>query len=157
MMELTPVIITNILEVRSHLSCHWGSKSWSWQFTKQYLYGLCQIRSLDGRMNETKLKLSSVYAIKRSIAHSTSLFFFEAYVYRIHFFRLEKSNLVDYRCLYLDYPFFMMIQSIPLTSAQFHQRSTYSFYTRSSTKRKNSVKLSVSFYAFGTYERKSCT
>ncbi len=33
----------------------------------------------------------------------------------------------------------------------------YSFYARSSQKRKNSVKLSVSFYAFGIYERKSCT
>jgi len=31
-----------------------------------------------------------------------------------------------------------------------------SFYPRSSAKRKNSVKLSVSFYAFGIYVRKSC-
>jgi len=41
-----------------------------------------------------------------------------------------------------------------ILESRFHQRSTYSFYARSSPKRKNSVKLSVSFYAFGTYERK---
>ncbi len=34
---------------------------------------------------------------------------------------------------------------------------TYSFYAHSSPNHKNSVKQSVSFYAFGTYERKSCT
>jgi len=34
---------------------------------------------------------------------------------------------------------------------------TYEFYTCSSQKRKNSVKLSVSFYAFGIYWRKSCS
>ncbi len=33
----------------------------------------------------------------------------------------------------------------------------YSSYARSSQKRKNSVKLSVSFYAFGIYWRKSCS
>jgi len=33
---------------------------------------------------------------------------------------------------------------------------SYSFYARSSQKRKNSVKLSVSFYAFVIYWRKSC-
>jgi len=34
---------------------------------------------------------------------------------------------------------------------------TYSFYARSSHKRKSSVKLSVSFYAFGISWRKSCS
>ncbi len=34
---------------------------------------------------------------------------------------------------------------------------THSCYARSSPERKNSVKLSVSFYAFGIYARKSCT
>jgi len=33
---------------------------------------------------------------------------------------------------------------------------TYSFYARSSQKRKNLIKLSVSFYAFGIYWLKSC-
>jgi len=37
--------------------------------------------------------------------------------------------------------------------AQFHQCSTYSFCARRFRKRKNSGKLSVSFYAFGIYER----
>jgi len=33
---------------------------------------------------------------------------------------------------------------------------TSNFYARNFQKRKNSVKLSVSFYAFGTYGQKSC-
>ncbi len=41
-------------------------------------------------------------------------------------------------------------------TSQFHQCSTYSFCERRSLKCKNSVKLSVSFYAFGIYHRKSC-
>jgi len=45
---------------------------------------------------------------------------------------------------------------IPITWAQFHQHSTYSFYARRSRKCKNSVKSSVSFYALGIYVRKSC-
>jgi len=40
---------------------------------------------------------------------------------------------------------------------RFHQHSTYSFYARSYPKRNNSVKLSVSFYAFGSYARNRCT
>jgi hypothetical protein len=40
---------------------------------------------------------------------------------------------------------------------RFHQRSTYSFFARRSRKRKNTVKSSVSFYAFRIYKRKSCT
>jgi len=43
------------------------------------------------------------------------------------------------------------------TWCQFHQRSTRSFYTRRSQKRKISVKLSVSFYAFDIHARKSCS
>jgi len=40
---------------------------------------------------------------------------------------------------------------------RFHQQFTKSLYACSSPKRKNSVKLSVSFYAFGIYAHKSCT
>jgi hypothetical protein len=43
-----------------------------------------------------------------------------------------------------------------VTQDQFHQHSMYSFYACRSQKRKNSVKLSVSFYAFGIRARKSC-
>jgi len=42
------------------------------------------------------------------------------------------------------------------TKCQFHQCFKYSFYVRRSQKRKNTVKSSVSFYAFGICERKSC-
>jgi len=41
--------------------------------------------------------------------------------------------------------------------AQFHQHIYVQLLVCSSQKHKNSVKLSVSFYTFGTYERKSCT
>jgi len=62
----------------------------------------------------------------------------------------------------------MLVKSAPGTQSmikswraeswgQFHQCSTYSFYAHSSPKHKNSVKLSVSFYAFGIYTLKSCT
>ncbi len=43
------------------------------------------------------------------------------------------------------------------TNCQFHQRSMYSFYAHRSWMRKKTVKLAVSFGAFGTYGRKSCT
>jgi hypothetical protein len=39
----------------------------------------------------------------------------------------------------------------PPTWCQFHQHSTYSFCAHRSQKRKNTVKSSVSFYAFGIY------
>jgi len=42
--------------------------------------------------------------------------------------------------------------------AQFHQRSTYSFYVRRSQMHiKKTVQSAVSFGTFGTYESKSCT
>ncbi len=41
--------------------------------------------------------------------------------------------------------------------AQFHQRSMYSFYARRSQKRKKDSQVVNLFYAFGIYERKSCT
>jgi len=41
------------------------------------------------------------------------------------------------------------------TGLDFTNIFTWSFYARSSQKRKNSVKSSVSFYAFGIYRRKS--
>ncbi len=43
------------------------------------------------------------------------------------------------------------------TWAQFHQRSTYSFYERRSRMRNKTVKSALSFYAFGLRKRKSCT
>jgi len=49
------------------------------------------------------------------------------------------------------------IMKLHITRCQFHQSSTHSFYARSSPKRNNSVKSSVSFYAFVIYARKSCT
>jgi len=52
----------------------------------------------------------------------------------------------------LQFCFFAFFEgNLAYNWAQFHQRSTYSFYARSSQKRKNSVKLSVSFYAFWIY------
>jgi len=44
-----------------------------------------------------------------------------------------------------------------VTGAQFHQRSTFSFYMRRSQKRKTDSQVVNLFYAFGIYERKSCT
>ncbi len=41
--------------------------------------------------------------------------------------------------------------------AQFHQRSTYSFYARRSQKRKKDSQVVNLFYTFGIYERNSCT
>jgi len=41
--------------------------------------------------------------------------------------------------------------------AQFHQRSLYSFYAHRSQKRKKDSQVVNLFYAFGIYERKSCT
>ncbi len=43
------------------------------------------------------------------------------------------------------------------TGCQFHQRSMYSIWHIDPESVKNSVKSSVSFYAFGIYECKSCT
>ncbi len=47
-------------------------------------------------------------------------------------------------------------EKIVETRLQYHQRFTYSFYARRSQKCKNTVKSSVSFYAFGIYKRQSC-
>jgi len=52
---------------------------------------------------------------------------------------------------------FAMNQMPLVLWAQFHQRYTYCFYACRSQKRKKTVKLAVSFGAFGTYKCKSCT
>jgi len=44
-----------------------------------------------------------------------------------------------------------------IAELNFNNIFTRSFYARSSSKRKNSVKSSVSFYTFGIYVHKSCT
>ena len=41
--------------------------------------------------------------------------------------------------------------------AQFHQRSTYSFYACRSQKRKKDSQVVNHFYDFGIYEHKICT
>ncbi len=46
---------------------------------------------------------------------------------------------------------------LSLLGLNFNNIFMYSFYARSSQKRKNSVKLSVTFYAFRSCVRKSCT
>jgi len=51
--------------------------------------------------------------------------------------------------------FKMLVKSTP--GLNFTNIFIRSFYSRSSQKRKNSVKSSVSFYAFGIYRRKSCS
>jgi len=43
------------------------------------------------------------------------------------------------------------------TCGQFHQHSTYSFYALRCQKRKKDSQVVNLFYAFGIYERKSCT
>ncbi len=57
---------------------------------------------------------------------------------------------------YLDMQKHMNIFSKPYKGVNFINMFTHSFYAHSSPKRKNSVKSSVSFYAFWIYVRKSC-
>jgi len=49
-----------------------------------------------------------------------------------------------------------LIQISLATRCQFHQRSTYSFYARSSQKHKKILSTWLSSYALGSYGRKSC-
>ncbi len=51
--------------------------------------------------------------------------------------------------------FRIVVQNTEHIRSQFHQQSAYSFCARRS--QKNTVKSSVSFYAFGIYKHKSCT
>ncbi len=130
----------------------------------------CQVGFWRGRMNmfHTIRQISQILPFKtgkeKRFEKVVSVVQNEIYNFPWYFFRLDLPKISIFFHSTFEKTGCKNIWKVKLFSLHLQKAGlnftnifTYSFYARSSQKHKNSVKLSVTFYTFGIYWRKSCS